>query len=122
MQPGALRHTVFCATTGVAPQPHRPNTLNTSQGFSGGTPPLCIRETHDYRRFLKAGNDARNQVPDVWVSRGSSGPKLAVTGLQIGETRSNFFVDNSTSHVQLRVPKIKISTSSLALHGFFKRC
>jgi hypothetical protein len=42
--------------------------------------------------------------------------------LQIGETRSNFFVDNSSGHVQLRVPKIKISTSSPALRDFFERC
>jgi hypothetical protein len=63
--------------------------------------PLRIRVTHDYRRFLNAGN--------------SLGPALAVKAEIAAaptqdnikaETRSNFFVDNSAVRLQYRVLKI----------------
>ena len=70
-------------------------------GFLWRTSPLRIRETHDYRRFLNAGNKLEPALAVIAeIVAGSARGYIQV------KTRSNFFVDNSNAGLQYRVPKI----------------
>ena len=63
--------------------------------------PLRIWETHDYRRFLNAGNKLGPALAVKAEMARAPGP-----GRSSVKTRSNFFVDNSSAGLQYRVPKI----------------